>query len=221
MQKNIEYLNTEITMPLMSLPVRSVIVRLSKANVFISPGSQLSTTQLKSAAPITDLVAPNFLHTKGIPVALKEFPQAKVWGPVGANEKKSDIPWNAELNLQTWPYQDELVLIPIQGLPATQECIFFHKASKTLILCDLTFNLTHPKGLGAWLVLHTAGSYKKFAMSRFVKALVKDKKAFLNSLQEIFKYDFETISVSHGDLIQNNAKEKLRQAFRERGIETK
>jgi hypothetical protein len=202
----------------MTLPVRSVLASVSAGGVLISPGSGLTIEQLESLKCVTDLVAPNLLHCAGIPNAGRVFPKARIWGPLNCISAKPNINWTHEISPKNWPFQNELSVLQIEGLPRTNECVFVHKKSKTLIVCDLCFNLTHPQGIGAWIILHLMGTYQKFAISKLVIKMIKDHVAFQKSIANIFSYDFENIVVSHGEIISGNGKEILRQAFLKHGI---
>lgn len=212
------YLDSVVKMPLMKLPVRSVIAPTSKGNVLISPGSQLKAEDYKKIKSVSDIVAPNLLHSGGVAIAAAQFPNAKKWGPRNIGKRNQHVQWDAELSLQNWPYQDELALIEIEGVPQMKEFVFLHKASKTLILTDLCFNVTSPQGLGAWIILNLFGTYKKFAMSRLWLRVIKDKNLLRKSLNKLLELDFENIVVSHGDDVRGGAKELFIKALQERKV---
>ncbi len=216
--KNLVALESTIKMPLLKLSVCSVFASLRAGRILISPGSRLDSIQLKSLGMVSDIVAPNLFHSGGINQAAQIFPEAKIWGPRGAAKLKPHIKWTAELSNQNWPYQNELPMLELRGMPKINECVFIHLESKTLILTDLAFNLTKTEGFGAKLIFSMFGTYKKFATSRFFMSHVKDRTEFSNSLSELFKYDFANIIVSHGESIQGQAKERLRKALLERDI---
>ena len=203
--KNIVFLDSVKQMPLLELPVRTVVVTLSSGTVIISPGSNLTKEQYADLKNVTDIVAPNLFHNAGIKNAAQVFPHAKVWRA-------------RNINVDSWPHSTELPLITLKGMPKVQETLFVHKPSKSLILTDLCFNLVNPKGFGAWLILNMFGTYKKFGVSRFFTRLIQDKDAFEKSLGELFTHDFENIIVSHGENIHGIGKAMLMDALKQRGL---
>ncbi len=211
-------LSSEVKIPLMDLPVRTTFVKCSAAGILISPGSSLDIDKLNGLSGVTDIVAPNLFHCAGIMRSLTVFPQATVWGPVGAKKLKPDIPWSKELSLGAWPYQDELSMVILSGIPSLNEAIFYHSESRSLILTDLCFNLSNPSGFGAWLILNLAGTYKKCAVSRLFLREVKDRTSFKNSIVEFLKYDFDNVILAHGDNLIGNGKARLVEALRERDL---
>lgn len=158
--KNFVFLESIKKMPLMKLPVRSTYIPLESGKILLSPGSCLTDAQLKSLGKVTDIVAPNLFHCGGIPQAATVYSTAKIWGVQGAKAVKKEISWTAELTTNTWPYQDELPMIEIAGMPKVNEKVFFHKKSKSLFIADLCFNLVDSKGIGPWLILNMFGTYK-------------------------------------------------------------
>ena len=207
-----------LKMPLMSLPVRSTVIKLTQGNVLLSPGSKLSIEQLKSVDNISDLVAPSLLHCGGIELAATTFQNTKIWAPPNGMKKKPKIKWSAEISADSWPYQEELTSIPIQGMPEINEVVFFHKKSKTMIVCDLCFNLLNAQGISSWIILNIFGTYRKFGISRLYLNYVKNHLAFEASLRQLFSYDFDNLVLGHGENLIGNAKNVLRNAFAYRGF---
>jgi hypothetical protein len=214
----LSFLESELKMPLMSLPVRTVFVPINGGGVLISPGSQLKEEQLKKLKKVTDIVAPSLFHCAGVPKASRIFPNAKKWSVKNAKKAKPRIAWTDELSFATWPYHDQLPMVELQGIPKINEVLFYHKDSKSLIVTDLCFNLVDAKGLGAWIILNLFGTYRKLGVSKFFLKFCTDRIAFEKSLNEVFALDFQNIIVSHGSNIIGNAKEKLRFALEERGF---
>jgi hypothetical protein len=212
----LSFLTSIKKMPFMPLTVRTSVISLPNAKILFAPGSGLTKAQLKEAGDITDIVAPNLLHCAGIPPAIEVFPKAKVWGPPGARTAKPEIAWTNELNEASWPYEEGLKLITLNGMPKVNEVVFVHPPSKSLLVTDMFFNITHPKGIGAWLILNMFGTYKRFAMSKFFAKFVQDKEAFTKSLKKIMANDFENVIVSHGDI--HRGKALVEKAINERGF---
>lgn len=214
----LKFLEGEISVLGIRMPVRTTLIELGQNRIMLSPGSPFSPETLKSVGPVTDLVAPSLLHGTGVPKATGVFPEARVWGPRGMAQKKPEVKWTHDLNVTSWHYQQELPLIPIEGAPIAKESVFFHPVTKTLIVTDLVFNILNPKGIGAWIGLHLFGTYGRFAMSRLFLKAIKDKEKFEKSLEQVFQYDFENLVMAHGDVIVGGARDRLRTLLREKGF---
>lgn len=215
---DLQFLDSALSMPLMSLPVRTVVIPTADGKVLFSPGSRLSEESLRSVGDVTDIVAPNLLHCGGVAKAARIHPKARVWGVPGAKAAKADLPWTHELTEASWIHGDVLRPFALEGIPKLRETVFLHRPSKTLLVADLCFNLSDAKGFGAWLILNMFGTYRVFGVSRFYAGMVKDRKAFAASMNRLLEADFDGVVMSHGQPLLEGAKEKLRESLRSRGL---
>ncbi len=220
LHEDILTLHSSISMPLMKLPVTSVALRTSRGVILVAPGKKTPAQEaaLSSFGRVTDIVAPNLLHHVSIHLAQKTFPEATIWGVEGFKKKRPDVAWDKVLDAKSWNYSDEIRAFPIAGIPEINECVFLHMKSKTLLVTDLFFNLLDAKGIGAWMILKMFGTYRRFGVSSFYLRNVKDKEAFKNSLKIIGACDFESIVMSHGDPVTENAKVLFSSALKERDL---
>src|SRR5688500_3944776 len=95
--ERLAFLDSTKRVPLMALPVRTVVVTLGTGKVLLSPGSELSLQQLQGAGDVTDVVVPSLFHLGGAPRALEAFPRARLWGPRGARQARPRLPWGGIL----------------------------------------------------------------------------------------------------------------------------
>lgn len=207
------------SMPLMKIPVMTTAIRTSRGIVLIAPGKETAhhEAQLEQFGRVTDIVAPNLYHHESIHMAQKAFPQATIWGVEGLRAKRPDVAWDKVLTTDNWHYGDEIEIKEIKGTKLN-EMVFFHPKSKTLVVTDLFFNLLHPKGLGAWIILSIFGTYKKFGISSFYMRGVHNLEEFKSSLKEILKFDFQTIVMAHGEPLQQDVRVTVERALRERDL---
>lgn len=203
---------------LMQLPLRSAVFELAAGRVFYSPASTLSAGQLREAGPVTDIVAPSLAHTAGMKAAAAANPGARLWGPPGARDKHPGLPWHGVLGVDPWPFEDELELIPLPGIPALQEFALLHRASRALYLSDLVYNVTDPQGLVTRLAFRMFGMYRRFAVSKLFVHLIKDRAALTAALADLAGRDFLHVVPAHGEPMLHDGKPVLIAALRERGL---
>ena len=88
-----------------------------------------------------------------------------------------------------------------------------HTSSNVLFLTDLAFNIR--SGISWWtnVFFKLYGAIDKFGPSRLMKSMISDAGALKSCIDEILCFDIELLVVSHGDLLQDDAKTTLRQAF--------
>ena len=205
-------------MPLMKLPVRSLIVTLANAKILFSPGSRVPVETYKKNQGVTDIVGPNLFTLGGVPKAKSIYTEAKTWAPIGVDLKREDIPWESFLNQTPWPFENELTHIPILGMNKFNESVFIHKETKSLIVSDLIFNITSARGFGPWLILSLFDTFNKPNICRLFVTMISDKKLFLESMQNLLKQDFERIITCHGEVIESNGKSVLKNGLKNRGL---
>lgn len=218
------FLDDELAMPVMKLPVRCTLVKTKTGVVMISP-IKFTSDQLRQIVEfgeVTDIVSPSLIHSLFLRKATKRFPNATVWAPPGMREKFPiekfpKIKIDKVLTQDPWPYEDQIQLQLIEGAPRMTEVAFFCKELKTIIVSDLAFNLQHPHGLGANLLLRFVGTYKKFAVSRLWKLFIKDKDAFKKSMNGVLQWDFDQVVMAHGEVLTSNGKELLKESAAQRG----
>lgn len=212
------FIDGEVRMPIMRMPVRTTVIEVGTGRVMFSPGSMLTPEQLASAGEITDIVAPSFWHTDGGPRAAAVHPKARLWGPPGMGKRRPGHSWSV-LGEDPWPHESELHLLPLAGMPGVREHALYHGRSRSLLVVDLFFNIEEPQGWGAWLILGPAGTYRRFGCSRLFTLMVKDRAAFSASLAPFGRLDVDQIIPAHGAIVSGEAKRRLVAALRERKIE--
>ena len=100
----------------------------------------------------------------------------------------------------------DLELIEVRGMPKIQERVMFHRASKTLIVADLLFNLQAEAGRWTLGFMRAMAGIREYpGMSRLFRFCIKDRSAFAASMREIAALDFERIVVAHGEPIVEDA----------------
>ena len=101
----------------------------------------------------------------------------------------------------------------MRGMPRLNEVVFLHRASRTLVVTDLVFNLGAEMPLLSRVLLKLNGCYNCFAVSRLLRTTIKDRAAVRASLDHTLAWDFDRIVVSHGRNLDSGAKDALRTAF--------
>ena len=98
-------------------------------------------------------------------------------------------------------------------MPRLNEVVFLHRASRTLILTDLAFNLGSDMPWLSRVMLRINDCYDCFGTSRILRTTFKDRAAIRTSLDRILAWDFDRLVLSHGRNVDTGAKELLRDAY--------
>lgn len=170
--------------------------------------------KLNQLGEVTDVVVPTIFHDTFLKEVMVEYPAATYYAVSGAEKhihhgiKQAPVQQLAET---VW--NDILVNIPIDGMPRVNECLFYHKPSKTLLVSDLLFNTA---GLDhGWLHLFARmmGFAGKPSPSRLFKSMIRDKQAFATSLRKVLNYDFDQILTSHFECIDTGGRPAIEQVL--------
>jgi hypothetical protein len=202
------------------LPLRATLVRMTSGeNILISP-IQFDQNQLLDLQknPPTLILAPNNFHHLHISSASKSFPTAKLAAAPDLQTKRADVAWDYILDEVSWPHHDELQMIFIGGAPKWNECVFYHKATRTLITTDLFFNLKNLSNSFSNILFKIMGSFNKPAVSRLLKILTRDKAQLKKDVSRVLDLDFDRLVMAHGEIIETGAKPILVSALKERGL---
>ncbi len=161
--------------------------------------------RLEGLGKVAWVVAPNGMHHLHVRGATERFPEARALLARGLEAK---VPVASE-PLEGAAFGAQVRALTVAGAPALAETVFLHVPSKTLVVTDLVFNLRETKGLLTPLILTVVGARGRFAQSRALRFMVKDRDALARSFEEILAMDFDRIVVAHGEVLQAGAKDAL------------
>ena len=202
---------------------RMTVIRLSNGNLLVHSPCEIDE-QTKNTIEILGrvefIVAPGSYHYLHVGSAQKAFPEAEIFICPGIEIKnpKIDFDWIlGERPDERWKNDFDQVLV--RGNRYMWEVAFYHKITKTLILVDLIENFTEETEDVSWtLKLWWKGVFRMWDNPKPAPEYQlgwKDKEAASKSLRKILDWDFERIIVSHGDLIEEKAKEVALHAWRQ------
>ena len=203
----------------LQIGTRMTIVRYNGGKLFLHspvPLTQELRQSLSVLGEVRALVAPNRYHHLHVKTYIEEYPQALVYAAPGLPEKRKDLRFHhvlSEESPEAW--EGNLVQTLVRGMPALNEVAFFHPASRTLLLTDLCFN--YPPTESSWLRLYRRWiqDYEaKFTMARVIKLMVRDRRALRSSCDRILRWDFDRVTLTHGEILESGGKEAFRNAFR-------
>jgi hypothetical protein len=198
---------------------RTTLVKLSNGGVFVHcPGPLAGGVKgrIEALGRVEALVAPNLFHHFYIAENVSAWPDAELHLAPGLPEKVRRIP-SGQLLGETPPalWAGDLEQIVVSGMPKMGEVVFFHPKSKTLLLTDLVFNFGARDGFFARTMLKLMGAYDHFGPSRMARGFMKDKAALRECVGRILEWDFERITLTHGEIVEQDAHRKLATAYEE------
>jgi hypothetical protein len=216
-EQNLKYWGLEVG-------TRMTVIRLNNGeNVVISPikVDEETINQINEAGKVTIIIAPNLYHHLSISDFKSIYSDAKIFAAPGLEFKRQDIKFNKILDRGKIGSEDEIEyflfegfkILDLKGFSPLNEIVFFHRASRTLILTDTAFHFNESFPLTTQLTMRLIGGYKKLEPSILEKLATREKAKVKNSIQKVLEWDFERVIVAHGSILENEAKDKLKKGY--------
>ena len=193
-------------------PTRMAVARLSDGSVWIWSPVALSP-EIESAVdalgPVRHIVSPNKIHHLFLSAWAERWPDARVYASPGLAARKAEVHFDAELGDEAEPaWSEEIDQVIFRGSFAMEEVVFFHRPSRTAILCDL-IQRHDPEKMRGW---------KGMAMR--IDGLVGDRgstprewrASFLKrgparaARERVLAWEPERLLIAHGVCVQGDAK---------------
>jgi hypothetical protein len=201
------------------LPVgtRMTVIRLAGGRLLLHSPVALDANlraELDALGPVSFAVAPNRVHHLYAGEVAKVYPGTRLWVAPGLERKRPDLVYEAVLGDEApEEWRGEVDQVFFRGRPYENEVTFFHRASRTLLLCDLAFNFGPRSAAPTRLLMKLMRSYGRLAPSKLDPLLIRDRRAARESLERILAWDFDRIVVAHGDVLESGGHEVLRQGY--------
>ena len=192
---------------------RMTVIRLASGQILLHSPCHISAAmaeEISTLGVVAHIVVPSNFHHLHARSAQTAFPHAKTWICPGVERKRPDLKYDGVLcDLAPSAWTGEIDQVLVQGA-IMREVAMYHRASQTLILVDLIENFTDATP-------HTGGALKfwfkyVFQMWGAPKPAPEyqigwsDRISAAKSLKQILAWDFRRIVISHGDLIDHDAR---------------
>ncbi|MDV4145153.1 DUF4336 domain-containing protein [Shimia sp. FJ5] len=210
----------------MPFSTRMTVVRLANGDLWLhSPVAYDAALAraLEALGPIRHLIAPNWIHYAYVGAWQEVYPEAKAWAAPGVAERaeKHGVAMRVDHDLRgdaaEAPWRGEIKQRIIEGSKIHREAVFFHEASKTLILTDLIENF-EPEKIPWWMRI--AGRFGRIIapdgqMPRDMQMSFMGHHDTLRAgIEEMIGWEPERIVIAHGAWFEGDAVAELRRAFR-------
>jgi len=201
---------------------RMMVVKLNDGSVWLNSPVPVPFDTLKritALGPVSYLVAATPRHVWRLDGWHTLFPEAQLWAPrtTPFTLKKGRLPFSGVLS--DVPYHgwaDDFDQLAFKGNPLIEEVLFFHKASRTVILDDLIQN--HPRMKGKPLlnaVFKLEGvAYPQGGVPLDIRLTFTNRNLARQSLEKLLSWDFDKLIIAHGVCIEKDAKPFVERAFR-------
>jgi hypothetical protein len=197
---------------------RMTVVRLADGSLLLHSPVALDAglrAELDAVGRVRFAVAPNRVHHLYAGRVADAYPDARLWVGPGVERKRPDLRYVAVLGDEApAEWRGQLDQVFFRGRPYENEVVFLHRASRTLVLCDLAFNFGPAAARPTRLLMRLIRSYGRFGPSTLDPWLIRDRAAARDSLERILAWDFDRVVVAHGDVLERGGRDALRRGYR-------
>ena len=191
------------------------IVKLKNDKLWVHSPTKLSPEvkqEVEELGEVAYIVGPSNGHNIWLSQWQEEFPEAELHVSDGIPDRVKISGYKIIDDASAKFWEEDLQRKSMPDVPFLNESVFFHDKTKSLIVTDLIQNHDDhvPKALS------TRMATKHFSFLGFKGTCVapplkmgfvrKDHEKFSAFIDEIKEWDFERIVVSHGDIIEKDAK---------------
>jgi hypothetical protein len=200
-------------------PTRMAVIRLPDGGLLIWSPVQLTARlrdDLGALGPVRHILAPNSLHHLYLAEWLAAFPDSRAHGAPGLAAKRVDIAFASELGdqaLSDWAgVMDQVV---VRGNLITEEVVFLHRPSGTVLITDLIQQLPPTwfrgwRGVVARLDL-IAGPGPE--VPRKFRVTFVGRSAARRAVARILAWPAQKVVMAHGTPIRADGAAVLRRVF--------
>lgn len=200
---------------------RMTAVRLSDGSVWIAspvPVSFTTIAEITALGPVRHLVSPTPRHYWRLHAWHALFPEARLWSsPVTAVTLRNGPLLETETLGEPAPaaWAGDLDQAIVRGSALVSEVVFFHAASRTLLVEDLIQVHERRPGHPVRNALITVGGVAapRGGVARDIRLSFRDRAAARQSLIKILEWDFDQLVVAHGPVITHAGRRRVEDAF--------
>jgi glyoxylase-like metal-dependent hydrolase (beta-lactamase superfamily II) len=201
------------------LPVRMTLVRLRDGGLWVHSPLAVDAkmrAEIDRLGPVRAVVAPCRFHFLDVNSFRASYPESVLFISPGLARKWRSLPFTGVLDdrpPRAW--EGDLQQLVFRGHPALDEVVFFHPASRTLILTDLMMS-AHAESHRLWRTLgKVAQVYDKPSPPAGILWTFFPRSLARKSMQRILDWDFDRIVFAHGNPIPTDGKRIFHEAFQQ------
>lgn len=201
-------------------PTRMVVVRLSDGSSWIWSPIPLTPdleAAIRSIGPVRQIVSPNKIHHLFLKQWAERWPDAMIHAPPGLAKRKPEIHFASELGDEADPaWASDLDQTIFRGSFVMEEVVFFHRLSRTAIVCDLV-QRHDPAEMTGWkgLIMRLDGLVgERGSTPREWRASFLNRRAARKARAKVLAWEPDRLVIAHGACASENATDLLSQALR-------
>ncbi len=200
-------------------PTRMAAIRLKSGGIWLhSPvvADDRRRAAVSELGSVSHLICPNRFHHLFAGDWQRAHPEAQLWGGPGLQKKRPDLRFDGELSDDSpEEWREEIDQLVFRGSSILPEVVFFHRASRSLILTDVIQNHEPSSDGWFWRKIKRWNGIQApdGGVPRDLRLTYRDKEAARESLKQVLAWDFDRVILSHGTCIDHDARAHVERAF--------
>lgn len=195
-----------------SIVARMTALALSDGSTLVHSPIALDDQALASLGHVSFVVGPNKFHHLFISQVVERATSASLWVTEGLARKRGDLKVSGMFGRDPWPLAGEVEAVLVEGIPALDEVVLFHHASKTLVVADTLMNI-HARSFGQRLYARLSDVLERPNVPRLARMMLRDKGAARRSVERILDLTPSRLVLAHGQVVERISSSELRAAF--------
>jgi len=192
-------------------PTRMAVARLSDGGLWVWSPVALTdelVAAVEAIGPVRNIVSPNKIHHLFLGEWADRWPDARLFASPGLSRKKPELRFDAELGDEPDPvWAADIDQVIFRGSLAMEEVAFFHRASRTAIICDLIQR--HPEQeMSGWKgkLMKLDGLVGEHGSTpREWRASFLQRDAARVARQKVLGWKPDRLLIAHGECVQSGA----------------
>ena len=204
-------------------PTRMAVVRLADGGLWLWSPVELTADladEIGALGPVRYVVSPNRLHYLFLSQWQAAFAGAEVWGTAGTIARTKDVSFAGTLGDEPPPaWAGQIDQFRFTNSPVVEEVLFFHRASRTAIIADLsqTFSEAFLKDHWPWWMRPVARWSKMIEGWGYppidYRISFRHRASARPKVRALIAEHPERVIVAHGELVRADGEAFLRRAF--------
>jgi hypothetical protein len=200
-------------------PTRMAVARLSDGSAWVWSPVALTddlVNFMNTFESVRHIVSPNKIHHLFLAQWRNQWPEAHVYAPPGLAQRKPDLRFDAELSDDPDPaWATDIDQVIFRGSLAMEEVVFFHRESRTAIVCDLIQR--HPEAtMTGWkgMLMRVDGLVGKHGSTpREWRASFLRRGRARAAREKVLSWKPERLLIAHGECAQTGATDIIGKAL--------
>lgn len=195
---------------------RMTVVRLTNGSLFVHSPIALDADlrhAVDALGRVAAVVSPSLFHHLYAGEWRTAYPNAVLCCCPGLERKRADLPWDRVLGDVPEPeWRDDIDQVFFGARTLENEVVFFHRPTRTIILCDAIFNLgTHPSPLTRVVSFLMGG--REPGATWLERIMIRNRGAAREQIGRMLAWNAERIVLAHGDIIPSGGRAVLERAY--------